>query len=438
MQMAPTFQDWSFIPKGGSPVLDEMSFCGPRARGCADMTCAMDRGLDAEMVGSRECIYELRQLAEAERALREEYAKLLSHSGDTSASATPTWDMIAAAVSDRNRQGQAPVSMIKNGVVEADGGKDLVSHLPVRVMVYGGYDDVALGGMVAGCEEMRLTHDARGGEWSMLEGVDLNRGAASAVCINGMCYLVGGFDGSKVLQDASVHMMSTQGGIARVETLPGKMSVPRLSCGAVALGTRLLVMGGTDGRHVHNSVDCFDTSTKEWDSMTNRSLNVARAACGVVSVGGRAYAVGGYGKSGAPLATAEVYDEEKGRWELLPGSLSDARMDCGLCAVGHLLVVVGGRGEGGSVLGSCEVYDLNRGGGWFKAAGRLNVPRAGMGTVSVGGRVLAIAGSDGRGLLNSCEEYDVASDVWRLLPSKLTRSRGACSAVLEGSVVFGA
>ena len=417
-------------------MLDEMSLCGPRARGCADMTCALDRGLGDEIVGNGECMDELRQLAEAERELREEYARLLSNSGDTSTSETPTWDMIEAAIADRTRQ--APLSMIKDGVVEADEGRDQAPQLPLRVIVFGGYDDVASGGMVTGCEEMRLTHDARGSEWSLVKRIDLNRGAASAVCMQGMCYLVGGFDGSRVLQDASVHMLNSQGGGARVETLPGKMSVPRFSCGGVALGTRILVIGGTDGRHVHNSVDCFDTSTNEWVSMTNMSLNVARAACGVVSVGGKAYAVGGYGESGAPLATAEVYDEKEGRWEMLSGSLSDARMDCGLCAIGHLLVVVGGRGEGGGLLGSCEVYDLNRGGGWIKAAGRLNVPRAGMGTVSVGGRVLAIAGSDGRGLLNSWEEYDVASDVWRLLPSKLVRSRGACSAVLEGSVILGA
>lgn len=418
-------------------MLDDMSLCGTRAHGCGDKSPATSRRLAEEMAGNRECVEELRELAVAEMKLRVEFARFLGDSCNTEAPGASPLEMIAAAVADRSR-GIPSSSTVEDGVGSTGGGKGAGARLPLRVIVFGGYQDVSSGGMVTGCEGVELTHDARGTEWSILEGADTTRGAAAAVCMQGTCYLVGGFDGSKVLKDASAHVMTGEGGKVILETLPGRMSVPRLSCSAVAVGTRLLVVGGTDGRHVHDSIDCFDTRTKKWVSPTCGSLNVARAAFGTATVGGKVYAVGGYGESGAPLATAEVYDEEKGRWELLPGSLSDARMDCGLCAVGHLLVVVGGRGEGGGVLGSCEIYDLNRGGEWFKAAGGLNVPRAGMGTVSVGGRVLAIAGSDGSGLLSSWEEYDVASDVWRLLPSKLTIPRGACSAFVEGSVVLGA
>lgn len=289
-----------------------------------------------------------------------------------------------------------------------------------------------------------MTHDARGGDWEAILSPEGARGGAGAACVEGSCFLVGGFDGNCALDDATVlsltprsHAGVGQGGWQRWERVRGRMSMPRFSCGVAALGAKLLAIGGTDGRKVLASVDCLYTKAREWGSCRAGSLNVPRAACAAAAVGGKVYVVGGYGANGAPLASTEVYDEARGTWEVHPGLMKEARMDCGVCSVGHLLVAVGGRGEGGLLLGSCEVYDTKKGGGWIQCAGCLNVPRAGMGIVSLGGRVLAIAGSDGSGLLNSWEEYDVASDIWRMLPSKLVRSRGACSAVVTGSIVSG-
>ena len=70
------------------------------------------------------------------------------------------------------------------------------------------------------------------------------------------------------------------------------MSTAREHHGAVVLGGKIFVAGGSPSNIVGTSVESFDAATIQWTAVT--PMNTRRCTHGVVSALGKLFAVGGF------------------------------------------------------------------------------------------------------------------------------------------------
>jgi hypothetical protein len=69
------------------------------------------------------------------------------------------------------------------------------------------------------------------------------------------------------------------------------MPTARVGAGGVAIGGKVIVMGGRTGTTYLNAVEAYDPVTNSWT--TRAAMPTARAAFGVAGISGFLYAVGG-------------------------------------------------------------------------------------------------------------------------------------------------
>ena len=70
------------------------------------------------------------------------------------------------------------------------------------------------------------------------------------------------------------------------------MSTAREHHGAVVLGGKIYVAGGSPSNIVGTSVESFDAATNQWTAVT--PMNTRRVGHDLVSAQGKLFAVGGY------------------------------------------------------------------------------------------------------------------------------------------------
>lgn len=85
---------------------------------------------------------------------------------------------------------------------------------------------------------------------------------------------------------------------------------PRSVAGIATLDGLLYVIGGFDGNNCLSDVDVYDPQTNSWTSAC--PLNDQRSAASVAVMKGRIYAIGGF--NGQFLSTVEVYDPNINQW----------------------------------------------------------------------------------------------------------------------------
>lgn len=90
------------------------------------------------------------------------------------------------------------------------------------------------------------------------------------------------------------------------------MSVPRLRAARAVLSGRLFVIGGRDDRaNCLNSVECYDPSTQEWQTVA--AMRRTRANTAACAVNGSIYVFGGHDAESG-LSSIERYDPEANSW----------------------------------------------------------------------------------------------------------------------------
>lgn len=161
--------DWSFIPKGGSPILDE-SACGVtmlsgrfggkgeeganetmdeirstnRGESC-QCTAVTERSKAEAALGHTD--KQMRELEEAERELKEAFERILGELPGVVPLTGTTLEMLQTTVAGMAGKQTAAVSAGLVAQRERSGG-----GLPHTVLVFGGYEDVAIESIVTGCE----------------------------------------------------------------------------------------------------------------------------------------------------------------------------------------------------------------------------------------------------------------------------------------------
>lgn len=90
----------------------------------------------------------------------------------------------------------------------------------------------------------------------------------------------------------------------------------------------LYVVGGFDGQNYLRDVECYDPQTNSWMSVT--PLQEPRSAASVAGMKDKLYAVGGF--NGQFLHTVEVFDPTLNQWSYV-SEMSIPRVHFGMAVV---------------------------------------------------------------------------------------------------------
>lgn len=191
--------------------------------------------------------------------------------------------------------------------------------------------------------------------------------------------------------------------------------------GTAALGDRLYVVGGYSSRRGLGqpvaTVLSLGPGEDRWRE--EPSLSAPRAALGVVAVGDRLVAVGGMPVEG--LRRTEVLTPGAGGWRPGP-DLLEAREHLALAASGGRVYAIGGRvGSLESNVRSVESWDPSTPGGW-RPEPMLNDSRGGTAASEVGGRPCVAGGEEPAGTIASVE--CLGADRWERVATLRTARHG--------------
>lgn len=168
---------------------------------------------------------------------------------------TRQWSFVAAMSTSRSTVGVA----VLDGKLYAVGGRDGCS-----------------------CLNSAEVYDPHTNKWTMISSMIQRRGGVGVTVLDGFLYAVGGHD-APASQETSRQFDS----IERYDpkTDQWTMLSPMLNCrdavGASWLGNKIYAIGGYDGTKYLNDVECYDPVKNEWQQV--KGLNTGRAgACVIV------------------------------------------------------------------------------------------------------------------------------------------------------------
>ena len=194
------------------------------------------------------------------------------------------------------------------------------------------------------------------------------------------------------------------------------MPTPRGALSAVAVGTKIYVVGGAkipvganlpDGLSGGSAVELlgalemFDTETNTWKQL--KPMSLPRNHQDVVHVEGKLYVIGGRvgscfsGGWSSNVSMNEAYDIAADTW-ITRAPMPTARSGLGAAVVDGKIHVLGGEGwidDFGGVFRAHEVYDPKTN-TWAKVA-RMPTPRHGFATAVVGRKIYAVSGVNNAG-----------------------------------------
>jgi non-specific serine/threonine protein kinase len=166
-----------------------------------------------------------------------------------------------------------------------------------------------------------------------------------------------------------------------------RMPAPRSQGAAVAIGATIYVVGGYDGSRLVAPTYAYDAARDAWREVA--AIPTPRDHLAAVALEGRVCAIGGRRLSlTTNLGTLECYDPAAGTWSQLPDAPT-ARGGVGAAAVGDQLVFVGGERPEGTYR-EVELYRASSR-AWTRGPD-LPTPRHGIGVVAIGGRIFVMTG----------------------------------------------
>jgi N-acetylneuraminic acid mutarotase len=218
-------------------------------------------------------------------------------------------------------------------------------------------------------------------------------------------------------------------------TTVGEMPLARGQTVAVAEGGKIYVLtGSAPGQDATGLLQAFDPERGTWEDLATMPDVASHAGAAVVD--GSIYVVGGFVANVHAGAMDRVfrYDIAADAWE----ALAPLRVPRGSPAVvaldGRIHAVSGRNGDG--LVGAHEVYDpaTDR---WSEAA-PLPVPRDHKGIGVAGGRIHVFGGRTGGSSENTDRHdiYDPATNTWTVAPPLPTPRSGGAAFQLDGLLAF--
>ena len=152
--------------------------------------------------------------------------------------------------------------------------------------------------------------DAQAETWSAAGVLPMPLAGANLVNLYGALYLVGGWDGTALHDEVWRWVPGIEPALAEDWDLVARMASPRAFMGSVGLNGLIYVVGGYDGQEELAAAMTLDVSSGEWAALPD--LSVPRAGHALVYDGGAVVALGG-GLTQAIL-THERLDPAIGLW----------------------------------------------------------------------------------------------------------------------------
>lgn len=230
--------------------------------------------------------------------------------------------------------------------------------------------------------------------------ISVDHAIAAAVDIDGSpgLYVFGGnVNGSAV---ARAFRLAGDQGWRAIAPMPG----PRSQAAAVAIGSRIFIVGGADGGRLVSPTYVYDTTTDRWT--TAAAIPTPRDHLAAAALDGRVCAIGGRRLSLLQnLATFECYDPAADAWRSMPDAPT-SRGGLGAATVGKRLFVAGGEQPLGTFK-ELDIFDPATG-AWTRGPD-LPTARHGLGVVALGSTLYVMSGgpTPGGSQIAVCEALDV-------------------------------
>jgi hypothetical protein len=283
----------------------------------------------------------------------------------------------AAATPTPRWQRAAPMPVARTEVAAASLGSAIV--------VTGGY---LADGSTSGRVDL---YDPGARRWERLPDLPLPvNHAAAAGPYRSTAYVVGGYT---ALRQPSRDVVTVTRDA--VERLRAPAPEPRAAAGAAILRGRLYVVGGVAAQGLAREMLVLDLARTRWSTAPGPTQSEHLA---VTTDGRRLYAVGGRTRGyDTNLRVVESWAPGERRWRR-EKPLPQARGGTAAAVVGRWLVSVGGEAPTGTLP---RVYAFNLRTRTWRRLPDLPTPRHGLGAVTHGGRVYALAGGPRPGLFVS-------------------------------------
>ncbi|CAF2210732.1 unnamed protein product [Rotaria magnacalcarata] len=250
----------------------------------------------------------------------------------------------------------------------------------------------------------------RTNEWTSLQSLTKRRRYAAAAAIGKRLYVVGGYDGRQRMNSVECLDLSQENATWQpVASLTYRRALP----GVCVHQNLIYVCGGFDGSSRLASTECYDEKTDVWT--IGEDMHVGREGAGLVSIGDHLYCIGGYDGLSL-LQTVEKYDINLGRWSQMAPMLTP-RSGAGCATIDHYIFACGGF-DGTIHLSSVERYDSQTN-QWTNVTS-MSIRRCYCGSAFIRGRIAVIGGYDGTSLLDTVEVYDSDKDEWTIESQMLT------------------
>jgi hypothetical protein len=188
--------------------------------------------------------------------------------------------------------------------------------------------------------------------WREIAPMPAPRSQAAAVAIGSRIYVVGGAQGDRLVSPTYVYDTATDRW-----TTAASIPTPRDHLAAAAIDGRVCAVGGRKLSLLQNlaAFECYDPAADAWQSMPDAPT--ARGGLGAATIASRMFVAGGE----QPLGTfkeLDIFDSAAGKWSRGP-DLPTSRHGLGVMSVGGTLYVMsGGPTPGGSQTAVCEALDL--------------------------------------------------------------------------------
>merc|ERR1712142_694290 len=106
------------------------------------------------------------------------------------------------------------------------------------------------------------------GKWTLIKSMKKARSGVKVVAIDGLLYVVGGWDGNKELTSGEVYNPVTK----EWKDLP-EMITPRSNHSLAVVQGKLVAMGGFTGTDTSSKVEMLNLKTNTWEALTEMPSN---------------------------------------------------------------------------------------------------------------------------------------------------------------------
>ncbi|MEO7664045.1 MAG: kelch repeat-containing protein [Candidatus Limnocylindrales bacterium] len=213
------------------------------------------------------------------------------------------------------------------------------------------------------------------------------------------------------------------GAVIPWEAAPDALTLPapRAHASAAQLGTRLLLVGGSDGTSATTTTFIANLKKGAFDAWTEGpALPEARSGASLVVIGSTAYLLGGADADGKPTDTVwalsvNTETSELETWVPVEGlKLPEPRSGASAVSVSDGLVIAGGRGADGAPTASVwkATISIKSGKsvlGAFEKGADLLVPVADASLTQVGDYLWLLGGSDAKGPVGAIQRGTIAT-----------------------------